>query len=167
MSKRKRSTCPDDDGRSWVHIMVCILGYVLLKRMGSVWVRICDPNKLTQNLSQKKLSGCWRRFRHGRSKPHSLPALLYLDKGMITIESIEDISSLYAPRGRHRRILVPDIGFFSDCGYPHCLPIDLLLPHSCSKEQQAVRNTDRVWWSNSMYSAAVSVCLYWVILSLN
>ena len=58
------------------------------------------------------------------------PALLYLDKGMI--------------RARLSRLR---------------LRTSLLCTHSCSKEQQAVRNTDRVWWSNSMYSAAVSVIL--------
>jgi hypothetical protein len=33
-----------------------ILGYIPLKRVGSVWERLHDPNKLTPNLSPKKLS---------------------------------------------------------------------------------------------------------------
>jgi Transposase len=33
-----------------------ILGYIPLKRVGSVWERLHDPNKLTPNLSSKKLS---------------------------------------------------------------------------------------------------------------
>ena len=36
---------------------VRILGYVSLKRMGSVWERLYDPNEFTPNLSPKKLSG--------------------------------------------------------------------------------------------------------------
>jgi len=36
---------------------VRILGYVPLKRVGSVWERLYDPNELTPNLSPKKLSG--------------------------------------------------------------------------------------------------------------
>jgi hypothetical protein len=33
-----------------------ILGYIPLKRVGSVWERLYDPNKLIPNLSPKKLS---------------------------------------------------------------------------------------------------------------
>jgi hypothetical protein len=103
---------------------VRILGYVPLKRVGSVWERLYDPNNLTPNLSPKKLAEVLKEVGSDRGGQN----LIFRELSRNGWQFVYDLSVIFT---RSESINIAEAGYNKDHMY---LPqINLALLYSVDK----------------------------------
>lgn len=101
-----------------------ILGYIPLKRVGSVWERLHDPNKLTPDLSPKKLSEVLKEVGSNRGGQD----LIFKELSRNGRQFVYDLSVVFT---RSEGINIAEVGYNKDHVY---LPqINLALLYSVDK----------------------------------
>jgi hypothetical protein len=102
-----------------------ILGYIPLKRIGSVWERLHDPNKLTPNLSSKKLSEVLKVVGSDRSGQD----LIFRELSRNGRQFVYDLSVVFT---RSEGINIAEVGYNKD--HMYVPQINLALLYSVDKD---------------------------------